>query len=184
MPTSIVIAFLLALGLPGGGALGNHAALDVSAPGSAAASCQLYVLVGSIVVLDVEDGLGLVALPPAQTLGARLAQAGAASESIATCSSVIERLVVRVPAGSGLGGTFVSGPALHAEPVVSVTGEGSDAAACEYAVVVDSIVMGGGAFGFPTGDAAGILSVAATTAPRGTASCEAAIREIVLEEFS
>jgi len=177
-------AIMLVLGLwtPPSIAMGNHAELVVEAPNSAAASCQVFILVHSLVIIEAEDSLALVTLPARTGLGAQLPALAEDEGSIATCSTFIEEIHVNVPTGLGLAPSFVSGPALAHEPSIVVTGENSDADACQYALMIGSIVIGGGAFGLPTGETSGMVTLNAPLSHGGEASCEAAVGTITIHE--
>lgn len=179
---SIVIS--LAFALPPSAALGNRASVEIEADDSAAAACQVFVLVNSLVILESEDSLGLVTPQASAPLAAKLAALDVTDASQASCRSVIDVLRLRVPAGLGLGGaSFVSGGALAPGAHVEVTGANSDAAVCQLAFLFDTIVIGGGAYGFPVGVSSGLVRVT-NDAGGGSASCEAAIGEIDVQEVS
>lgn len=188
----VTVLAAVATPLAGGVIAGNRADIDVSAPGSAAASCQVLVLVNAVIVLDLEDGLALlserarapatVAVPAASSLG---------SGSFAECRVILDTLRVVLPTRGEAAvarGSYVSGPPPVADEHVvgpgirvDVTGAGSAAAACQFVVLVNSVILGGGAFGLPTGPAPHVLAVPTEHAVGGegaSASCEALVRSV------
>lgn len=178
---AILLAILLPA-IPGSAALGNHASVEVVAPDSAAAVCQVFLLVNSIVILEMEDSLGLVALPPLVPIEARLGVSAMGASSDAACSTLIERVAVYAPTPLALGRSFVSGPALAAAPAALGTGAGSDVAICQYALLLDSVVIGGGAYGLPTGHGRGLVAATLASSEGGRATCEAGVRDLAFVE--
>lgn len=179
---SILAAALL---VPPSLALGNHASVVVEADDSAAAACQVFVLVNSLVILRAEDSLALVAPRASAPLSSQLGALQAEEGGVASCSTVIGALRLVVPPALGLdGASFVSGASLAPGPHVEVVGENSDAAVCQAAFLFRSIVIGGGAYGFPTGESTGLVSLQNDWVEGGHATCEAAIARIDVEEAS
>lgn len=178
--------------LAGGVVAGNRADVDVDAPRSAAASCQVLVLVNAVIVLDLEDGLALLserARAPATITVPAAASLG--SGSFAECRVILDTLRVVFPTHAEAAtsrGSYVAGPPPVADEHrvgpgirVDVTGDGSAAAVCQFVVLVNSVILGGGAFGLPTGPAPHVLTVPAERAGAGggaTASCEALVRNV------
>lgn len=182
------IAMCLALILPPGAAalVGNEAEVDVGAT-SALAVCQVAVLVRAVIILGLEDGLGLAVAPAAQGLAPTLAQVEPTTTYTASCDVVLGTIRIIVPAGQAArAGSHVSGPPGIASPAsignsASLTvAPGGAAAICQHFLLIDSVVITGGAFGLPTGASKGPLLV---PSEERSAGCRTEIGEVEIIEM-
>lgn len=157
----------------------------VASDNAAVASCQVLVLVNAVIVLELEDGLGLVSGLPAEPARIRVPATHGFSGTLAECRVIVDRL--RVVLGDGdSSASYVSGP----PPVstegtviervrVEIDGDGVAVALCQFVILVDSVILGGGPYGFPTGAAPGVLKVDASPAGAASdASCEANVNDV------
>lgn len=177
----LVLFASLALSTPVGG-LGNHAHIVVEAPASAAATCQLFVLVNSLIILEMESGLGLVTAA-GRPFDASLLPAPTHTGSTASCEAVIDTLRIVVPSGTPLAtSSFVSGPPAMAVPSTHIVAPGSDAVACRLAFIHDSVIIGGAPFGFPPGEVHGLIELTTPSSQGGQASCLTRIGELVVDK--
>lgn len=179
---ALAIAMLSTLILsPVASAVGNEAHVEADENG-AVAVCQLAVLVRAVIVLDLEDSLGLVARQADEPLSAALASAVPADAPRASCDVTIGTLRIVVPAGeSARAGSYVSGPpaaAFAREPATSVAGD--NVAICQHFLLIDSVIITGGAYGLPTGASAKPLLVSPGD---GRASCRTGVGELEIVEL-
>lgn len=177
---SCVLAISL---LPGAAALGNEARLVVGESGSVAV-CQLAVFVRAVVILGFEDSLGLAARPAQTPLVSALSSAEPTRTFAARCDVLVDTVRIVVPAGEAARvASHVSGPPAVASPgfgnSVSIdAAPGSSVATCQTILLIDSVIIAGGAFGLPTGGGGPLL-----VAPQeGAADCRVAIGEFEIVE--
>lgn len=183
LPIATCVALAL---LPGAVALvGNEAEVDVG-PTSAIAVCQFAVLVRAVIILGLEDGLGLAAAPAAQGLAPVLAQAEPTTVYTASCDVTLGTIRIVVPAGEATrAGSHVSGPPWVGSPAsfgnsASLTvAPGGAAAICQHFLLIDSVVIMGGAFGLPAGASKGPLLV---PSEERSADCRTEIGEVEIIE--
>lgn len=166
-----ILALVILLGIPGASGYGNEADVLVAADDSSVVVCQLLVLANVLVILEMESGLGLVAR--ARELPALPLQTTEAG-SVAECRARVDTLRF---IGATEEPTIVTGPAVLASSVV-VTGARSDAQVCSTMVIVNSIVIGGTAFGAPSGTSHGVVR---TIPLSSSATCDAAVGEVLME---
>lgn len=183
LPIAACIALTL---LPGAGALGNEAEADVGAT-SALAVCQVAVFVRAVVILGLEDSLGLAAAPAPRGLAPTLAQAEPATTYTASCDVVVGTIRIIVPAGQAArAGSHVAGPPSVASSAVLgnsaalTVAPGGAAAICQHFLLIDSVVITGGAFGLPAGASKGPLLV---PSEERSAACRTEIGEVEIIEM-
>lgn len=162
---------------------GNGVRADVSGDASGLAACQVVVLVRAVIVLDVEDRLGLAVGTPSEPAAIHVPGTATFNGTLAECRVLVRHLTVTLPTkaeADAARSSYVSGPAPVANETlqtavnawnVRVTGAGSSAAVCQYIVLVSSVVIGGGAYGLPTGTAHQVLTSATT--PAGDSGADA-----------
>lgn len=174
----------------------NVAHVTVGADHSGVATCQVLVVVRAVLILGLEDRLGLTAAPTRAPVNLTTPPPnGRYYGGDAECRSAIERLRLVYPSGemAATRSTYVSGPPGVAGEApraaanlwrAAVTGVGSAAAICQHLVIVDSVIIAGGAHGLPTGALPG--AVVLTAAPdrsgaRAACSAEVGAVEVVTE---
>lgn len=135
-------------------ALSGEAEVEAVPAGTGAAVCQMAVYWRVVLVVEVEDRLGLASPargggspPPFRPLAT--ARAG--------CDVAVGVLTLRIPAAAGIRSTLVTGPPGFG-PAPQALEEDGGFVVCRRVVLVESVVIGGGAAGLPTGRAGPVLS--------------------------
>lgn len=138
--------------------IASNEATVTAGDGSAAAVCQLLVLVRAVIILDLEDSLGLAAAPSERRLEQVLTPESVTREVEATCDIMLHLLRVVVPPGEAVRArSYITGPPSVA-PETSVaenkltltTSSESAVAVCQYILLIDSVIIAGGAYDLPT----------------------------------
>lgn len=196
-PWALIFLIVSSLTLPPAFAHGpgDHAQAEVHATNSAAALCQLLVLVDALIILEAEDSLGLIASPPSEPALVDIPVQALQGGAVADCSVVIDELSVRFPSASSpllARSNYVSGPPSilatggtrpGLEWNVNVTGAGSEARVCQVVIILGSIIVGGAAFGIDPGDLPIIdfNAVGEGSGPEGDATCRAAVGDLRID---
>lgn len=176
--STVILACLLFV-LPGSAAIGNEATVVHASEGNATAICQVAVIVGAVIIMGLEDGLGLVEPvrgTPADVV-ALIAPAGGGAA--ATCLSRIGELRVDVE-GAGPAPVYVGGAAPAGSPPGAATA-GGGIAVCQRVVIVSSVILGGTAYGLPAGYHPGALSIESASGDGAGAACEAGVGRVVFD---
>lgn len=169
----ILVATMLAPGASGGE---NQFQATIAGQGNAIANCQLAIVIGSVLLLGMEDGLGLATLPSQAPprLALPPSQGSAAN---ATCETVVDELRIHGAQRHGAQ-TFVSGPQLvgtsdgvGTRGIVIPLPYGNTVAVCQKTFYVDSLVLGGTAFGLSPGWNREPVRVTFVASPEATAQC-------------
>ncbi len=177
---SVVLALIAPLVLPVSAAESgsNEVEIDVEGKDNHVASCQLLVLVQPLLILALEDRLGLVTRASSRALGDVIAsQVG--GNTFSECSVDVGNITLRLPA-SFSSATFVSGPegngaSGHSYPagtVITRHDPGNTAAVCQHIVMVGALIVGGGAFGLPTGKSGSVVHAVTTKNPDWGSACD------------
>lgn len=155
---AFVIAFLLApVALPApAGALAGEADVDAVPDGTGAAVCQVALYWRVVLVVELEDRLGLAS--PLRDAGSVMPIRPLATAR-AGCDVAVGVLTLRIPETAGTRSTLVTGPpGIASAPQARVLEDAGGLAVCRRIVLVESVVIGGGAAGLPTGRLGPVLS--------------------------
>lgn len=181
MAAWLVALLMMPVGVAGGG---NSFSSTVVGEGNAVASCQLAIVVGSVTILGLDDGLGLVTRAR-EVSEAPLVPPGSGSRAFASCETVVEKLRIHGAPGRS-GRTFVSGPEL----VGAVPGDGGSTSrsfslpsdnvlsVCQRTLYIDSAILGGTSVGLASGWAMEPVRLSFVTSPYASASCLVDVRDI------
>jgi hypothetical protein len=172
----LVLAVVLVFAAPAAGArMGNDADVALAGARTAVALCQFAVLVNTVVVAGVEDSLGLVVAvgPPPQ--------APPGATATAECSTTTRNVTITVRGAGPTAGGLVLGPPPASGNVARVQLDGPEhaGAVCQALVLVNAVVVGGGALGLAPGPTDG-SAPAPAAAGREDARCSTILRNVTI----
>lgn len=175
--TSILLAsFLVVPAALAANGDANSATVTIAGTGHAVSICQLAIHAMPVILLQLEDGLGLATLAARESF-----RLDATSTSGGGSSCLIDVGLLDIV---GLPTTRVTGPTLVGEAEASLTtgprmpqAEGSSIAVCQRIILAGALLVGGGAYGLQA-DEDGVVDVEHRVVRGEDASCDVRIGEI------